>query len=53
MTNIETFYLLEGKDIDATRDEVSKQYGSINDYLKEELGLTDREVQALHQRLLE
>ena len=53
MTNIEAFYLLEGKYIDATRDEVSKQYGSINNYLKEGLGLFDREVQAFHQRLLE
>ena len=50
---LEAFYLLEGKYIDATRDEVLKQYGSINNYLKEGLGLTDREVQALHQRLLE
>ena len=52
MTNIEAFYLLEGKYIDATRDEVLKQYGSINDYMKNGLGLSDREVQALAQRLL-
>ena len=53
MTNVEAFYILEGKYIDATRDEIIKQYGTINNYLAKGLGLTEREIQTLRERLLE
>ena len=37
MTNIMAFYILEGPYIDATRDEILNQYGSMNAYLRDEL----------------
>ena len=53
MTNIEAFYILQGKYIDATRDEVLKKYGSIDRYLTEGLGLTPSDLEKLRARLLE
>jgi protein-tyrosine phosphatase len=52
MTNIKAFYVLEGKYIDATRDEILAKYGSIDGYLTKGLGLTKREIQNLRDRLL-
>lgn len=53
MTNIRAFYILEGSYIDATRDEIRKQYGSMDKYLRRGLGLSDLEVQKLRGELLE
>ena len=53
MTNIRAFYLLEGKYIDAARDEILSKHGSIGRYLTEGLGLRKGEIQRLRQRLLE
>ena len=53
MTNINAFYKLEGKYIDASRDQILKEYGSVERYLTDGLGLGREEIQALRQRLLE
>lgn len=52
MTNVKAFYILEGKYIDATRDEILTKYRSIDGYLTKGLGLTKREIQGLRARLL-
>ena len=53
MTNINAFYNLEGKYIDAARDQIVKDYGSIDGYLKQGLGLSDAEITQLRDRLLQ
>ena len=53
MTNVNAFYILKGEYIDATRDEILKQYGSIENYLTKGLGLTRGEIGQLCDRLLE
>ena len=53
MTNIEAFYVLKGDYIDATRDEILKQYGSIEGYLTQGLGLSANEINKLKERLLQ
>ena len=53
MTNIKAFYILEGAYIDATQDEILTQYGSMEDYLRKGLGLSNREIQQLRNELLE
>ncbi len=53
MTNIKAFYILEGEYIDATRDEIIKNYGSFEDYAHKVLGLSNEEIQALKNTLLE
>ncbi|NOR55272.1 MAG: hypothetical protein GQ531_03615 [Sulfurovum sp.] len=52
MTNIKAFYILEGKYIDATRDEIIKEYGSFENYAIKELGLTKKELSALKNAML-
>ena len=53
MTNIMAFYILEGTYIDATYDEIMKQYGSMDAYLYNGLGLSRAEIQNLRDELLE
>ncbi len=53
MTNINAFYILESSYIDATLDEIIKQYGSMDKYLHQGLGLSDAEIQQLQAELLE
>ena len=53
MTNINAFYILKGKYIDATRDWILSQYGSIEAYLREGLGLSDADITRLRDQLLE
>jgi protein-tyrosine phosphatase len=53
MTNIEAFYILRGSYIDAAHDAIIEQYGSIEAYAREGLGLTDLEIQELKAELLE
>lgn len=52
MTNINAFYILEGEYIDATRDEIIKNYGSFKNYANKALGLTNEEIAALKKALL-
>ena len=53
MRNFEAFYNLQGKYIDATRDEILKKYGSIEGYLNKGLGLSKQQIQRLRRKLLE
>jgi protein-tyrosine phosphatase len=53
MTNINAFYILQPSYIDASRDEILKKYGSIEDYLTKGLGLTKGEIGHLRDSLLE
>lgn len=52
-TNIKAFYILEGSYIDATRDEVVKNYGSFENYAIKRLGLSKDELEALKKALLD
>ena len=53
LTNIDAFYVLQGHYIDATREEILKTYGSADNYLRKGLKLSDAEIQALRDSLLE
>jgi protein-tyrosine phosphatase len=53
VSNIEAFYVQKGEYIDATRDEILKQYGSIEGYLTQGLGLSADEIAKLRERLLQ
>lgn len=53
MTNIKAFYILQGNYIDGTLAKVKADYGSIENYLKEGLGLSEQEIDLLRERLLE
>lgn len=53
LTNIEAFYVLESIYIDASLDEAVKQYGSMENYIREGLGITDEELASLREQLLE
>lgn len=53
MTNTNAFYILEAEYIDAALDEAIKKYGSMDNYIKEGLGITDEEIQKLKDALLE
>ena len=50
--NIRAFYILEPEYIDATRDEILRRYGSMEAYIKDGLGITDAELAALRNALL-
>ena len=52
MTNINAFYVLEAAYIDATLDEINKEFGSMDNYVREGLGLSDAEVQQLRDALV-
>ncbi len=53
MTNIRAFYILEAAYIDAAFDEIEREYGSVENYLSEGLGLTRDDVQRLRDELLD
>ncbi len=53
MKNIKAFYILQPEYIDASLDEAIKQYGSMNNYIREGLGITDQEIANLRKQLLE
>jgi protein-tyrosine phosphatase len=53
MANIKAFYILEPTYIDASLDEAVKQYGSMDNYIREGLGITDKELVSLREQLLE
>ncbi|WP_197532367.1 tyrosine-protein phosphatase [Symmachiella macrocystis] len=53
MTNIEAFYIQKGEYIDATRDEIIKQHGSIEGYINQGLGLSAKEFNSLKEKLLQ
>jgi protein-tyrosine phosphatase len=51
-TNMEAFYRLQGAYIDASLQEAIKQYGSMDAYIRDGLGITDDEIEALRDQLL-
>ena len=53
MTNIRAFYILQPEYIDASLDEAVKQYGSMENYIRNGLGISDAELASLREQLLE
>jgi protein-tyrosine phosphatase len=53
MTNIKAFYILQPEYIDASLEQSIKQYGSMSNYIREGLGITDKELVNLREQLLE
>ena len=53
MRNMNAFYRLEGDYIDASLDEVIQEFGSMDAFLREGLGLTDDELMRLRDTMLE
>ena len=53
MTNAEAFYILEGSYIDGTLEQAVADYGSMDAYIREGLGLSNEEVEELKRQLLE
>lgn len=53
MTNINAFYILQPDYIDASLDEAVKQYGSMEKYIRDGLGITADEIKSLRNSLLE
>lgn len=52
MTNIKAFYILQSEYIDASLDEAVKRYGSMENYIREGLGITEKELVSLREQLL-
>ena len=53
MTNVEAFYILEAAYIDGALEAAKEQYGSMDAYIREGLGLSEAEISALRSSLLE
>lgn len=52
-TNMEAFYILEGSYIDASLEQAMADYGSMEAFIRDGLGISDEEIAALKQELLE
>jgi protein-tyrosine phosphatase len=52
-TNMEAFYILDGSYIDAALEQAVEDYGSMEAYIREGLGISDVEVERLRSELLE
>ena len=52
-TNMDAFYILQGAYIDAALDQAVEDYGSMETYIRDGLGITDEEVERLRNQLLE
>ena len=53
MTNVEAFYVLEGSYIDGSLERAIEEYGSMEAYIRDGLGISDEEVDLLRSELLE
>jgi protein-tyrosine phosphatase len=53
MSNVEAFYVLEGSYIDGSLDQAVAEYGSMQAYIKDGLGISDEEIELLKSQLLE
>ncbi len=53
MTNVEAFYILEGSYIDGSLEQAVEDYGSMEAYIRDGLGITDEEIEQLQGQLLE
>jgi protein-tyrosine phosphatase len=52
-TNMDAFYILQGAYIDAALEQAVEDYGSMEAYIRDGLGITDEEVEELRIQLLE
>jgi protein-tyrosine phosphatase len=52
-TNMEAFYVLEGGYIDAALEQAVADFGSMEVFIRDGLGITDEEVEVLRRELLE
>ena len=52
MTNVEAFYNLEGRYLDGVVERAVEEYGSMENFIRDGLGVTDEEVQRLREELL-
>ncbi|MHC5118674.1 MAG: tyrosine-protein phosphatase [Planctomycetota bacterium] len=52
MTNINAFYILESDYIDGSLKQIEQKYGGIENYLKNGLGLSEKEINKLKEILL-
>ncbi len=53
MTNVEAFYIVDGSYIDGSLEQAVEEYGSMEAYIRDGLGITDEEVEELRSQLLE
>lgn len=53
MTNVEAFYILEAAYIDGALQAAEEQFGSMDAYISEGLGISEEEISALRAALLE
>jgi protein-tyrosine phosphatase len=53
MTNVEAFYILEGSYIDGALEQAVADYGSMEAYIRDGLGISDEKVERLRSELLE
>ncbi len=53
MSNVEAFYILEGSYIDGSLEQAVAEYGSMDAYIREGLGIPDDEIEMLKSQLLE
>ena len=53
MTNVEAFYILDGSYIDGTLEQAVADYGSMEAYIRDGLGITEVEIETLRKQLLE
>ena len=51
-TNMEAFYVLQGQYIDASLEQAISDFGSMDAYIHEGLGLSDEEIEGLKAQLL-
>jgi protein-tyrosine phosphatase len=52
MSNMEAFLIQQGSYIDASRDEMVKDFGSVDNYIRDGLGLSQQEISLLQEELL-
>jgi protein-tyrosine phosphatase len=53
MANVEAFFVLDGSYIDGALEQAVADYGSVEGYVREGLGLSDEEIERLRSELLE
>ena len=53
MSNMEGFLIQHGSYIDASYDEMVEEYGAVDSYVRDGLGLSEEEIQRLQDELLE
>ena len=52
-TNMDAFYILQGAYVDAALEQAVEDYGSMEAYIRDGLGISDEEIEQLRSQLLE